>query len=40
MWVEEMWTHGMIACMYIVPNYNIVVALVAHLQQFYCYMQL
>ncbi len=24
----------MIACMYIVPNYNIVVTLVAHIQQF------
>jgi len=25
-----MWTHNMIACMYIEPNYNIVVVLVAH----------
>jgi hypothetical protein len=31
----------MIACMFIVPNCNIVVVLMAHLQQFYsCHMQL
>jgi hypothetical protein len=37
-----MWTRGMITCMYIIPSYNIVVALVAHLQHFYnsCDMQL
>jgi len=27
-----MWTRGMIACMYIVLSYNIVVILVTHLQ--------
>jgi hypothetical protein len=37
-----MWTHGMIACMYIVPSCNIVVTLMAHLKQFWnsCHMQL
>jgi len=30
-----MWTHGMIACIYIVPSCNIVVVLMTHLQQFY-----
>jgi hypothetical protein len=29
--VVEMWTCGMIACMYIVPSCNIVVVLVANL---------
>ncbi len=37
-----MWTHGMIASMYIVLSYNIVVILVTHLQHFKnsCDMQL
>jgi hypothetical protein len=33
-WVVEMWTRGMITCMYIIPSSNIVVVLMVHLQQF------